>query len=81
MGFLLILVLVSAEVPQKGLNFAVTPKAVPVNEIIAAIDQACLQIQNKMKADHLRGDVANTLKRAKPPKPNISVGRGTRSLS
>ncbi|XP_078357260.1 uncharacterized protein LOC144642142 [Oculina patagonica] len=51
---------------QKGLNFAVTPKEIPVIEIITATKQACYLMPNKNKADRLRGNVANILKPVKP---------------
>ena len=68
-------VLTNAEttILQKGLNFAVPPKEIPVIEIITATEQACYLMKNKNNADRLRGDVVNILKRAKPPMPNISA--------
>ena len=53
-------------------NFCVTPKTVPVDEIIASTESACTQMPDKSEADSLRAEVVKILKNSKPPKSNIS---------
>ena len=57
---------------RKGLNFAVTPKKVPVDDIITSTEDACRTLPAE-QANHLRNDVVKTLKRAKTPKQNITA--------
>ena len=56
---------------KKGLNFAVTPKRIPVDDIITATEDACRSLSPE-QANLLRNDVVKTIKRTKPPKPNIT---------
>ena len=56
---------------SKGLNFAITPTAFPVEEIIAGTEVVAKYMT---ATDELRGEVVRTIKRAKLPKSNISKG-------
>ena len=60
------------DVLKLGLNFAVTPTKLPVNEIVASTELAC-QSLNHNAASRLRCDVTQVLKNAKLPKPNITL--------
>ena len=57
---------------KKGLNFAVTPKSIPTDELITATEVACRQLKPE-SADNLRYDVVKTLKRFRKPQPNLSI--------
>ena len=57
---------------RKGLNYAVTPSKLPVDEIITATEEACKQLPPG-KADLLRSDVTRTIKNTKPLKCNLSL--------
>ena len=54
-----------------GPNYAVIPRVPPKEEYIAAIEQACHKLEEG-KADELRVEVKNLLKKAKTPRSNIS---------
>ena len=56
---------------SKGLNFAITPTTLPVEEIIAGTE-VVVKYMTETAADELRGEVVCTIKRAKLPKSNIS---------
>ena len=56
---------------ENGLNFALSPDALPVNDIIVATESAC-KILSDDKAAELRGRVVNIVKNSKPPRSNIS---------
>ena len=55
----------------KGLNYAVTPDKLPVEDFVVATEQACRYLPID-KADQLRAQVAGVMKSAKLPKPNIT---------
>ena len=57
---------------SKGLNFAVTPKEVPHENIIVATETACYAMKDPGKAQKLRAEVVKTLEQAKPAKGNIT---------
>ena len=54
----------------KGGNFAITPKEIPKEEIIANLESA-LRFLPEEKAQELRTETARILKKAKPPKSNL----------
>ena len=54
-----------------GPNYAVTSRRPPVIECITAIEEVCQKLE-RGEAEELRGEVKAILKRAHPPKPNIS---------
>ena len=56
---------------ENGLNFAVSPDALPVNDIVVATESACKNLPDD-KAAELRGRVVNVVKNSKPPRSNIS---------
>ena len=52
-------------------NYAVTSRRPPVTECITAIEEVCQKLE-RGEVEELRGEVKAILKRAHPPKPNIS---------
>ena len=54
-----------------GPNYAVTSRCPPVIECITTIEEVCQKME-KGEVEELRGEVKAILKRAHPPKPNIS---------
>ena len=57
---------------RKGLNFAVTPKSIPTEEIITSTELACKDL-NAVTAASLRSEVARSIKRRKNLKPNLPI--------
>ena len=64
-----------------GLNFAVTPKQIPIADIIAPTE-ATARKMDALSANRLRAGVSEVLKGAKPPNSNLSGGmrRAVKSL-
>ena len=60
---------------SKGLNFAITPSTLPVEEVVAGAE-IVVKYLTETAAEELRGEVVCTIKWAKLPKFNISKGRG-----
>ncbi|KAL0842481.1 hypothetical protein ABMA28_014575 [Loxostege sticticalis] len=58
---------------EKGLNFAVTPRQIPYEEIICSVED-CLVKNNMRKedAEALRQDISSVLRHSKVPKSNLS---------
>jgi hypothetical protein len=56
----------------RGLKFAITPKSPPVDEIIAATEEACAILKDPKTAQSLRSEVVKAVKSAKAPRSNIS---------
>ena len=52
---------------RKGMNFAITPRSVPVKEILTAVEQGISNLPRDAK-DEVRGDICNIIKNAKAPK-------------
>jgi len=50
------------KVLAKGLNFAITPKSIPVEEFVVATEKACIGLQPQ-QAEGMRSEVVNVLKR------------------
>ena len=61
----------TSDVLRKGLNFAVTPKSLPTEEIITSTEMACKNL-DRLTAASLRSEVARVVKRTPPPKPNVT---------
>ena len=57
---------------EKGLNFAVMPKKLPVHEIIKTTEEACWNMKTDGERDSLRADVVKYISKVKMPKSNIS---------
>jgi len=55
----------------KGLNFATAPSVIPIDEYVLSTEKACSQLA-PAKAESMRGEITNILKKAKPPVFNIS---------
>ena len=51
------------KVLMHGLNFAVTPKSLPIKEIVTSTELACIHINNPKKSQSLRADVVKILKK------------------
>ena len=58
------------QVLAKGLNFAVTPDRVPVDDYVVATEQASWSLPNNIK-DQFRAEVIGTIKNTKLPKSNL----------
>ena len=56
---------------EKGLNFAVTTRSLPVQDVVTNTEIACRALPPS-KAQSLRGEVVKCLKKAKAPRSNIS---------
>jgi hypothetical protein len=61
------------DVLSKGLNFAVTPPKLPVEEFITSTELACQQLQDSTKSAALRSDVTRILSKRRKHRPNINV--------
>ena len=59
------------KVPTKGLNYAIAPKQIPIEEYIAATKHACSMLP-QTKTESLQADMKGIFKSAKPPKSNIN---------
>ncbi|XP_046383788.1 uncharacterized protein LOC124154233 [Ischnura elegans] len=59
-----------------GLNFAITPRDIPREEIITEVETGIRKLP-RLVADEIREDVARVLRNAKPPKPNMTAGERT----
>ena len=53
------------------MNFALTPKSVPTEEIIQSVEPALRRL-NKTATDDVRLQMSDVLRKAKPAKPNLS---------
>ena len=56
---------------EKGLNFAIAPKKILVEDIICSIEESIKHLPEN-DAEEVCQNCALTLRRAKPPKPNIT---------
>ena len=54
-----------------GPNFAITTKEPPVSEYILQIERVCQKLE-KGKAEELRGEIKQILRKTQQPKPNIT---------
>ena len=59
------------EVLSLGLSFAIAPRSIPFEDIIAATEATDRRLDQNTE-DALRTDMAEVLRKAKPPKPNMS---------
>ena len=57
--------------PEKGLNFSIAPRRIPVEDIICSFKDSIEHLPEN-EAEEVRQNYARTLRRAKPPKPNIT---------
>ena len=55
---------------RRGLNFAITPQSIPVEEIVTSTELACRNLDAETAAS-LRSEVARSVKRRKTLKPNV----------
>lgn len=56
---------------SKGENFAITPKSVPVEDIIANVEASLRKVPQEI-AEKIRQESSRVLQKAKPPKSNIT---------
>ena len=54
-----------------GLNYAISPSTIPVNEIITSTEAVARKLDSNTP-EQLRAGVSNALRTARPPCPNIS---------
>ncbi|XP_060527544.1 uncharacterized protein LOC132702783 [Cylas formicarius] len=73
---------VERAVLTKGGNFAITPRHIPIEEIISSTEAAIKNLPDQ-NAEEIRIETANILRKAKPPKTNLtrSEGLALRSLN
>jgi len=59
---------------EKGLNFALSPKTIPVLEIAASVEKGLKNIRNKPvgEIEMARSRIAQVLHNSTPPTPNVS---------
>lgn len=55
---------------SKGFNYAIAPKTIPTEEIIASIESTLSSV-DVQSAEPIRLDTARILQSARPPKPNL----------
>ncbi|XP_046409073.1 uncharacterized protein LOC124173954 [Ischnura elegans] len=56
---------------SKGLNFAIAPRSIPKEEIITGVENALRKLR-KSEADEIREEVSHIIRKARPPKPNLT---------
>ena len=56
---------------KRGLNYAITPKSLPTEDIIVATELACRNL-NSEQSTSLRSEVAKAIKNAPKIKPNVT---------
>ncbi|XP_071438575.1 uncharacterized protein [Hetaerina americana] len=61
-----------ASILTKGLNFAIAPKEIPKENIIIGVEDAVRKLPKHL-ANEIREDVSQILRKAKPPRPNITA--------
>ena len=67
---------------SKGGNFAITPNAIPFDDIIASIEVSIRSLLES-ESEEIRTEVLRILRKARPPKPNIKLSqkRATKELN
>ena len=65
---------IETSVLSLGMNFALTPKYIPTEEIIQSVEPALRRL-NKTAADDVRLQMSDVLCKARPAKPNLSKGK------
>lgn len=56
---------------SKGMNFSITPKEIPVKEIVSRVENTVKNLE-KAESDNIRAKVSLTLQKAKAPIQNLS---------
>ncbi|XP_072043052.1 uncharacterized protein [Amphiura filiformis] len=62
---------------SRGLNFAVSPKEIPVSEFVTSTESVCKLLNDENEAEIVQAEAIRVLKSCKPPKNNISKGERT----
>ncbi len=60
---------------KKHINFAPSPRNIPVLDIVTAVEQGCSKLGDH-DATEVRQEVVRNFKSSKPPKDNLSPGEG-----
>lgn len=68
----IILYLAAESILKKGLNFAITPNKIPIEEVISNIEVSIKNLEIA-KIKEIGQDIAKILRTAKPPTSNISI--------
>ena len=50
----------------RGLKFAVTPRQLPIHDIVTATEEACAQVKDQKVSQSLRNEVVKALRTAHP---------------
>lgn len=58
---------------SRGLNYAVTPKNHPVDDMIVAVEKACIRLP-ETQAEQVRLKTIHAINATKPPVPNVTTG-------
>ena len=66
------LTLAQKSILERGLNFALAPRKVPVPQIVAGVEQGLKKLRDLDLAMDIRARVAGVLMKAQPPTNNIS---------
>ena len=59
------------DLPEKGLNFSVTPKNIPTKDIVAKVETVLKNLPIA-EADNIRAKTSLVLQKASPPEDNLS---------
>ena len=59
------------DLPEKGLNFLVTPKNIPTKDIVGKVETVVKNLP-MVEADNIKAKTSLVLQKASPPKDNLS---------
>ena len=57
---------------EKGLNFAITPKRIPVLDIVASVEKGFKNVRNQSAVELARSKITRVLSNSRLPPPNLS---------
>ena len=57
---------------EKGFNFADAPRSIPRTQLIVGVESALQKCEDQDKAERARATVATLIRKAKPPRPNLT---------
>ena len=60
------------KVLEKGLNFAITPKRIPVLDIVASVKKGFKNVRNQSAVELARSKITQVLSNSRLPPPNLS---------
>ena len=61
------------KVLEKGLNFAITPKRIPVLDIVASVEKGFKNVRNQSVVELARSKITHVLSNSRLPLPNLSL--------